>query len=614
VTRTRLAVVFSLCLVLASLPELKASGAEGDVAYLYAVDHSSFPQISAYLSASNPLGARREGLRAEEVSLTEDNVPARNVVLAEEQTGFRLVVVVDPGLDLTYTLPTGETRIELVRRTMTDWLGALPPSGADDWTLITPEGVSVSHSADPEVFLAGLRAYQPKLPAARPLDALLVDALGAAADPLPRPGMRALLLLFSASKLSKTEGIGQGLCPRALELHAPVYGIWSGRVEPSAKPDIDALTALTTACGGYSVALENSTGPSLLLGMLATQRTQYRIEYRSAAAAAGEHSLVAAIDRTDFQARTDPLRFSVDVRPPVVNWIDFPDKLTRTGREISDPVESYRPDSVDVRAEVSFPDGHPRGIVSLQLLADGEPAGECAALPCSGITLDLRPFTRSGAVALQMVARDELGLVGKTAERRMALTVRRPGFWEVFRADYLPPLAIVIAIAAAAGFVVAAIVNLNRVRAAQAAAEPYPTGAPASARPAGNWSARLLPRRKRPPAAAPAEPYAVLEEIGGGRTWTLAGPSTILGRNPRLAAIVLADPSVAPSHARILHDAGGAPRVVDLGSAAGTWVNYEEIPLEGADLREGDRLNFGRAAFRVRLLPEAPAKETIHDG
>jgi predicted component of type VI protein secretion system len=43
--------------------------------------------------------------------------------------------------------------------------------------------------------------------------------------------------------------------------------------------------------------------------------------------------------------------------------------------------------------------------------------------------------------------------------------------------------------------------------------------------------------------------------------------------------------------------------VFDLGSAAGSWINFEEIPPQGAPLKDGDRLNFGRAAFRVRLKP-----------
>jgi hypothetical protein len=617
VTRTRLAVVFILAAILASLTAGSASGAKGDTAYLFDLDRAQFPQISAYLSASNALGMRLEGLTAADIALKEDGNPARNVAISEEQTGLRLVAVMDPGLDMLYALPEGETRIERIRRVMAEWLGGLPQSGIDDLTLVTPEGVAVSHTSDAEAFLAGLRAYVPKLPTPRPLDALMVDALGAAADPLPRTGMRALLIVFSAAKLSQSGGIGQGLCPRALELHAPVYGIWSGRVEPSAKPDIDALTALTTDCGGYAVALENPTGTALLLGMIATQRMQYRIEYRSAAATANEHSLIAAIDRPDFQAQSDPLPFSIKVQPPALNWIDFPDQITRQGQAIADPIDSYQPDSVDLRADVTFPDGHPRAVVSMQLFADGELVGECAAFPCAAITWDLSRYAESADVSLQMVARDELGLEGKTAERRVALTVRRPSFWEVFRANYLLPLAILLAILAAAGFAVAAIVNLQRMRTAQAAAEPYPADAYilSDAQPP-DWKNRLrrISRRRRKPDSPPAEPYAVLEDLGEpGRRFELAAPTVILGRDRRLAAIVLDDPSVSPSHARFIRPDGEPPRVIDLGSTAGTWRNFEEIPLEGVALREGDRLNFGRAAFRVKLTSQPPSKEPDHE-
>jgi predicted component of type VI protein secretion system len=54
----------------------------------------------------------------------------------------------------------------------------------------------------------------------------------------------------------------------------------------------------------------------------------------------------------------------------------------------------------------------------------------------------------------------------------------------------------------------------------------------------------------------------------------------------------------------------GAPRVFDLGSTAGSWINFDEVPTAGCPLREGDRLQFGRVAFRVRL---AQLEETEED-
>ncbi len=316
---------------------------------------------------------------------------------------------------MLYALPEGDTRIERMRRTMADWLDGLPQSGIDDLTLITPEGTPVAHTTDPSVSSAALDAYTPQFQRSGPLDSMLVDALGAVSDPMPRPGMRAFLLVFSASKLSQRENIGQGLCPRAAELHAPLYGIWSARTEPSAKADMDALAALASACGGYSVALENSAGPATMLAMIATQRTQYRLDYRSSAASAGQHSLAVSVGGAGFQAESAPLAFTADVQPPAVTWIDFPQRLVRAGSGVSQPVEEYQPAGVDLKAEVTFPDGHPRRIVSMQLFADNQLAAECTQSPCTEVHWDLRGYSQSGAVSLRLAVRDELGLEGQTA-------------------------------------------------------------------------------------------------------------------------------------------------------------------------------------------------------
>jgi hypothetical protein len=614
VNRTRIPAAF-IILILASLAPLRhASGAEGDTAFLYGLDSSAFPQISAYLSVSNPLGARLENLSAGDLTLEEDGSPARKAALSEEETGFRLVVVIDPGLDLTYTLADGEKRIDRLRRTMTDWLGALPPNGTDDLTLITPEGIAVSHTSDAEAFLEGLKAYTPKFPAARTLDTLLVDALGAAADPLPHQGMRPLLIVFSASKLSQSENIGKGLCPRALELHATLFGIWTGRAEPSAKPDMEALASLAGECGGYSVSLESSSGTAAVLGMIATQRTQYRVEYRSSIASSGEHALAATVAQPGFEAVTQALRFSVAIQPPELNWIDFPDRLTRRGGDVAQAVEDYLPDSIDLRAEVTFPDGHPREIAAVQLFADNRLVGECTSA-CDAIRWDLREYAESEAIDLQMTVRDELGLEGKTAQRKLTLTVERPSVWEVFREKYLLPVAIFLAVAAAGGVFLAAMINLQRVRSAQAAEEMLFPGGSAVPKPPVEILKKRVRRigsKVRSPADPPAEVYAMLEPLStpAGRI-EIAARDVIIGRNPQLAGIVLADPSVAPRHARIVRMGDGCPWVFDLGSAAGSWRNFEEVPPEGASLKEGDRLNFGRAAFRVRLRACAPAKETL---
>ncbi len=616
-SRFRFLALFPFAFLTFFLSPPTAAGAGGSSAFLYDLDSSSFPQIRVYLGLSDPLGARPAGLAAADLSLKEDGNPAQAVMIAGEQTGLRLVVVIDPGLDLLYTLPEGDTRIDRLRRTLADWLGGLPQTGIDDMTLITPEGTPVSHTSDRDVFLGGLNSYTPLLPSPRALDSMLVDALGAAGDPMPRPGMRTFVLVFSASKLSQRENIGQGLCARAAELHAPLYGIWSARTEPSAAADVAALDALASACGGYSVALENPAGPATLLGMIATQRTQYRLDYRSSAASAGKHTLAVTVNGAGFQAESAPLQFSIDVQPPAVAWIDFPARLVRAGSGISQPVEEYQPGALDLGVEVTFPDGHPRRIVSMQLFADNQLAAECTQSPCSGVHWNLRNYTQSGEITLRLAVRDELGLEGQTPERKLDLVIQRPSPGEVFRARYLLPLSIILAVAAAGGLLLAAFANLRRVRAAKDPDDllfpPVPRASPPRlAGWKGLWENIHRPHR---PTGGEAETYAFLEPLEpGGKPLAVAADDVLVGRDPRAAVLVLDDPSVSPAHARIARMGDGRPWVFDLGSAAGSWINFDEIPPEGAPLRDGDRLNFGRAAFRVRLKPAPDNGENQDEG
>jgi len=99
-----------------------------------------------------------------------------------------------------------------------------------------------------------------------------------------------------------------------------------------------------------------------------------------------------------------------------------------------------------------------------------------------------------------------------------------------------------------------------------------------------------------------------------GQTFKAAPVSPILltekeitfGTDPVQSIHVLDDPSLAPRHARIVQTEDGNYRVVDEGSIAGTWVNFEPVGKEGHLLQHGDVVHFGQLAFRFELK-DAPA-------
>jgi len=94
----------------------------------------------------------------------------------------------------------------------------------------------------------------------------------------------------------------------------------------------------------------------------------------------------------------------------------------------------------------------------------------------------------------------------------------------------------------------------------------------------------------------------VLAPLGeGGEVYVLQGPEVRVGRDPEQATWVLEDPSVSPLHARFRYDEEAqAYRLADMGSEAGTWVNYAPVSRSGLLLETGDLVHIGRVGFRVQ--------------
>jgi pSer/pThr/pTyr-binding forkhead associated (FHA) protein len=102
---------------------------------------------------------------------------------------------------------------------------------------------------------------------------------------------------------------------------------------------------------------------------------------------------------------------------------------------------------------------------------------------------------------------------------------------------------------------------------------------------------------KSPDPALPAGPAVVLEVEETGRQFRLKKPVSLVGRGPE-CDLVIKKADVSKRHCRILLRPDGA-EVEDLDSSTGTAVNGDLVRQHA--LEDGDRLEVGRYAFRVRL-------------
>jgi serine/threonine protein kinase len=84
-----------------------------------------------------------------------------------------------------------------------------------------------------------------------------------------------------------------------------------------------------------------------------------------------------------------------------------------------------------------------------------------------------------------------------------------------------------------------------------------------------------------------------------GELFPLSEEITVIGRSAE-CDLVLRAPDVSRRHCRIVRTPGQVT-VEDLGSLQGTWVNGSRVAR--AQLRDGDRLEIARQAFRVQMQP-----------
>jgi hypothetical protein len=115
------------------------------------------------------------------------------------------------------------------------------------------------------------------------------------------------------------------------------------------------------------------------------------------------------------------------------------------------------------------------------------------------------------------------------------------------------------------------------------------------------------------PRGEPARAWlVVVEGDAERRTIPIRSTHVRLGRDETLVNIVFNDRSVSRLHCRIEEREEGVFYIYDEGSTSGTYVNYEQVPINGTRLQDGDLINLGRVQlhFRLRLDQEEIGQST----
>ncbi len=589
---------------------------------LYPPDSSTYPNVTALLDVFDTNGIFASGLQPEAVTILEDgkSLPAQS--LGEMAVPVQIVVGVNQGEGLDTRDPTGLSRFERMLQVLSGWIQTRPADLPDDLSLVSQAGPVINH-AGPMDFQAGLSAFDPDLRAATPNLQSLSIAIDTASAQTPRAGMKRVVLFITSHM--EDANIAEAILPyiqRAIDNKVRVF-VWFVDGDLYANTtSAAAFNGLAAGSGGSMflyTGLEAFPDPETYFSPL---RRVYALSYASAIRSGGEHKLSVQVKLASGTVLSNEQSFNLEIQPPNPILVSPPLQITRQA-PAEDPFNTkvLQPEQQDLEIIVEFPDQHPRLLVRTTLYVDGQITDENTSEPFDKFTWDLGAYSDSGEHTILVEVVDSLGLSKTSMSIPVTLTVIQPPRGPaVILAKYREP--ITIGSIALAGLALLAIMLTGRLRipslrAARAARRAERDPLTQSVAADTTIPIQITPdtlRRKRSTLKKDTDvkPLAVnalaslLRLTPDGQPAT-ANPIPLvekeinIGTDPVQCNQVMDDPSLSALHARIKHIGNGTYLLLDNNSIAGTWVNYEPVPLEGHRLEHGDVVHFGQLIFRYTL-------------
>ncbi|MGE5251030.1 MAG: FHA domain-containing protein [Bacteroidota bacterium] len=591
-------------------------------AYLYPPDALTFPSVSALVDVFDASGIFATGLKPEAFMVVEDGQPHKPDEVIEQALPAQIVLAINPGPALDVRDGQGISRFQRLSQVLDGWAQTLSTSTPDDLSLVSISGPVISH-ANAADFRNSLKSFSPDFRSTTPNLQSLALAMDIVTMQAPLPGMkRAILFVTPHMDDPDIASALQPLIDRAVQNKIRVF-VWF--------VDLDAYFVTTSAAAFSMLALQSGGS---LFGYSGSQpfpnpesyfaplRRVYSLKYTSSLTGAGEHSLAVNIALPSGVVMSPEQKFNLDIQPPNPMLVSPPLQITRQA-PAEDPFNTrvLVPEEQPIRILIEFPDGHPRPLVRTSFYVDGQIVDENTSQPFDTFQWDLKGYELSGQHQIMVEAVDAIGLSKTSIAIPVTVTVIQPprGVAAMFARYRLPMTAAAVSLA---GLALALVLLRGRVRipglkarraAQQADRDPLTQPIPAVPEPPST----PLAAGKRKKEAAPVRirladaPARLVRLTADGQPATdrpipLADKEIVFGTDPVQCSLVLDDPSIAPVHARLKQTPEEEFILLDNGSVAGTWVNYELVPREGRRLKSGDLIHFGQMIYRFQLRTPPP--------
>lgn len=603
-------------------------------AIIGSLDISEFPRVITFLDVRGPQGFFVPGLPADVVTIYEDEQPLV-ATMSEVRTGSQTVFAIGGGESFNIrTLDAAVPRYGLIVNWILNWAMNDAEGDLDDLSLVAPEGVLVTHETDPQIWAENLQTLPEEVSNVTTSLESLSAAIDIALEPSPREGMGRAVVFLSALINESQIDVFQSLIDRAEQTGVRVNIVVVATQTAFNSDMAQIMQAATQQTGGQFFAFSSAEPfPDLNMTLESSRRT-YFLEYRSKVNTPGLHTVYAVVNTELGEARSQTVGYESTISAPIPVFISPPTQVVRAVPEgEKSSLENLSPDEIRLGILVEFPDTIQREIAYSSLYVNGEKLVENTTPPFDQFSLDLTPYQTSAVLVLRAEVVDELGVQGNSVDISMEVVVQEP------RAGLLSVLGRNVSILAG-GVVILSGCVLLLVLVLAGRLRPRPIGErrrrrsseqdpvtqpvkldeeatqPAPDRGSGQ-PARLFPARLPWSGRGRSTPLAYLVQVdadGKVKPETehpIYSEEMTFGSDSNAVDLTLSDPAVEPFHARIWRDADGKFWLADLGSVAGTWLNYAPVPNSGTMLEHGDLLHIAKVGFRFSLSRPTRPRRTV---
>jgi hypothetical protein len=593
----------------------RGAAQEGGQVRLASPETADYPRISTYLEVRDGQGDFVHGLQKGDVIILEDGNRLPVTKLDPLRSGAQLVVAVNPGSAFAIRNVQGKSRFDFLKQYLLGWGDARLGSAMDDLSLLANDNPDATHMAEVKDWLTSVEAYQPDARNAVPDPDILARAVDVAADSAVIPGM-AKVVLFITAPMQPEAGIGlQSIASRAEQMGVRLL-IWLvASTERFSSQEANQLKDLARQTGGGYFAYSGSEEIPSLEDYLEPLRNTYLLEYDSRITTSGPHQLAAQVNLGGSPVTSNEQEFNLEVLPPNVAFISPHLQIERVHPPEEQDAQVLIPQSEILEVLIEFPDGYQRSIQRATLYVDGEIADEQTEAPFDQFHWDLSGYTNTAQHTLRVEVVDSLGLSGMSIDTPVLVSVKYPpqNILVTFSRN-LSLLAGVTVVLAGAILMLVLIRGgqirpgillswRRRRRRSDPVTQPVKVKEERGTQPRSSWINRLnwTQRRLASQAVAFLTPISESGKDNSSPPISIALNEITFGSDPSQVSQVIDDPSIEGAHARLQRKKDGEFRLSDLGSVAGTWLNYTPVSKEGADLEHGDLIHIGRVGFRFTL-------------